>query len=114
VAHFGLSAPAITAIHEAGLEAHAWTVDEPLVLKNLLQRGTEMIITNKPAELVAVRKEVCSALCPPGQPGTPGDIDEGGCAMSQDGSRSSIGGIALAGLIAAIIKRRRASAIRRR
>lgn len=41
----------IDMIHERGLKAWAWTVDEPKAVEQLVEWGIDGIITNKPAEV---------------------------------------------------------------
>ena len=43
-----LDRPFVDALHEAGLECHVWTVDDPAIAKRLADAGVDSITTNRP------------------------------------------------------------------
>jgi glycerophosphoryl diester phosphodiesterase len=46
--HRGLTASYVTAVHEAGLSCHAWTVDRPADMARVVALGVDGVITNRP------------------------------------------------------------------
>lgn len=46
--HPKLDRPFVEALHEAGLECHVWTVDDPAEAKRLVEAGVDSITTNRP------------------------------------------------------------------
>jgi glycerophosphoryl diester phosphodiesterase len=50
-AHPGLDQAFVQAFHQAGLECHVWTVDDPLIAKQLAEAGVASITTNRPGML---------------------------------------------------------------
>ena len=42
----------IRAAHADGLQVHAWTINEPVAMRRLLDRGLDGIITDRPDLLV--------------------------------------------------------------
>ena len=49
--HRGLTASYVTAVHEAGLSCHAWTVDRPADMARVVALGVDGVITNRPEVL---------------------------------------------------------------
>jgi glycerophosphoryl diester phosphodiesterase len=49
--HKLLNESTINQIHNAGLEAHAWTVDNPAEARRLITAGVDSITTNRPSHL---------------------------------------------------------------
>lgn len=45
--HPGLDRPFVQALHQAGLEFHVWTVDDPVVARRLEEAGVDSITTNQ-------------------------------------------------------------------
>lgn len=43
--------------HQAGIEVHAWTIDEPAEMRRLLDLGVDAIMTDRPSVLVEVLRE---------------------------------------------------------
>lgn len=43
--------------HRAGIEVHAWTIDEPSEMRRLLDLGVDAIMTDRPSLLVEVLRE---------------------------------------------------------
>jgi len=54
-AHPGLDRYFVEAFHGAGLELHAWTVDDPAEAKRLAEAGVDSITTNRPGVIRAER-----------------------------------------------------------
>ena len=52
--HRGLTASYVTAVHDAGLSCHAWTVDRPADLARVVGLGVDGVITNRPEVLRAL------------------------------------------------------------
>ena len=55
--HTGVTKEKVDALHAAGLEAGAWTVNDPAVMANLLALGVDRIYTDDPAILLAVKDQ---------------------------------------------------------
>jgi glycerophosphoryl diester phosphodiesterase len=49
-----VSAELVTSAHAAGLAVNTWTVDEPDVMRRLIDDGVDGIVTNVPDVLAAV------------------------------------------------------------
>ena len=49
--HRGLTASYVTAVHEAGLSCHVWTVDRPADMARVVALGVDGVITNRPEVL---------------------------------------------------------------
>jgi glycerophosphoryl diester phosphodiesterase len=48
--------PLIAAAHDQGKEVHVWTVNEPVDISTMIDRGVDNIITDDPAAAVKVLK----------------------------------------------------------
>ena len=48
----------VAGAHAVGLEVHVWTVNDPTQMRALLHRGTDGIMSDDPATLVAVAREM--------------------------------------------------------
>jgi glycerophosphoryl diester phosphodiesterase len=59
---FPLDAAAVKKIHDAGLQCHVWTVDDPAKARELAKAGVDSITTNRPG---ALRKELQQAPAAP-------------------------------------------------
>jgi len=55
---FPLDAANVKKIHDAGLQCHVWTVDDPVKARELAKAGVDSITTNRPG---ALRKELQQA-----------------------------------------------------
>jgi glycerophosphoryl diester phosphodiesterase len=55
LSHKGLTKGKVAAIHDAGLEAGAWTVNDPAVMSDLLALGVDRIYTDNPAALLKLK-----------------------------------------------------------
>lgn len=49
--HRGLTASYVSAVHDAGLSCHAWTVDRPADMTRVVALGVDGVITNRPEVL---------------------------------------------------------------
>ena len=47
----GLTASYISAVHDAGLSCHVWTVDRPADMARVVELGVDGVITNRPEVL---------------------------------------------------------------
>ena len=56
--HKGITKEVADAIHGAGIEAGAWTVNDAAEMRRLLQCGVDRMYTDFPARLLAIRKEM--------------------------------------------------------
>lgn len=60
----GASAASIAAIHNKGLDANVWTVNDENMLRNMIDFGVDMVITDEPDLLAKVKTEYCAQACP--------------------------------------------------
>src|SRR5262245_41453383 len=56
----GLSDEVLRAAHQRGMEVHAWTVNDPREMGQLMKRGVDNIITSDPDLAIRVRDEWAS------------------------------------------------------
>lgn len=56
VHHEGLDAASIDAVKAAGLEAGAWTVNDPAMMRKLLDEGIDRLYTDDPGRLLAMKR----------------------------------------------------------
>jgi glycerophosphoryl diester phosphodiesterase len=47
----------IRSAHERGLEVHAWTINRPAEMAELIERGVDGLITDDPALAIRLRQE---------------------------------------------------------
>lgn len=56
--HFGLvSRRLVTSLHEAKIDVSVWTVNRKMMMRRMIQCGVDAIMTNFPADLMAVLQE---------------------------------------------------------
>lgn len=60
----GASAASIAVIHNKGLDANVWTVNDENMLRNMIDFGVDMVITDEPDLLAKVKTEYCAQACP--------------------------------------------------
>lgn len=53
-------AATIAEAHQLGLEVNIWTVDDPILMRELIDAGADGIITNRPDTLQALTAEYCA------------------------------------------------------
>jgi glycerophosphoryl diester phosphodiesterase len=54
----------IATIHEAGLDANVWTVNDETKMRELVDLGVDMVITDEPDLFAAIKSDLCANICP--------------------------------------------------
>lgn len=58
-------AASISEAHQLGLEVNVWTVDDPIIMRELIDAGADGIITNRPDTLKTLTEEYCAEEAAP-------------------------------------------------
>jgi glycerophosphoryl diester phosphodiesterase len=58
------TAQSIETIHAAGLDVTVWTINDQAKMRELVDHGVEVVITDEPDVFAAVQADICSKPCP--------------------------------------------------